>query len=140
MKRKLFISATAVLPLAIVLWSLLWSTAGPQKTMRATTEMVTIKTALEVYRETIGDFPHGDNTSILRLLRGENLDGRNPTRIVFLYLRKNQTNQSGETIDPWGTPYQIEMIGTNHIQIRSAGKNRSFGDLDDLVWPKPEKL
>ena len=37
-------------------------------------------------------------------------------------------------LDVWGTPYRIEItIQTNYI-IRSAGKDGTFGDKDDIFF------
>lgn len=36
-------------------------------------------------------------------------------------------------VDPWGTPYQIDFFQQTNFVIRSAGKNRKFGDTDDII-------
>ena len=43
-------------------------------------------------------------------------------------------NQAGEFLDPWGTPYAINFTSTNSFVISSAGKNKVFGDADDIVF------
>ena len=49
-------------------------------------------------------------------------------------LNMNTTNSKGELLDVWGAPYRIEItVQTNYV-IRSAGKNRTFGDKDDIVF------
>ena len=45
-----------------------------------------------------------------------------------------KTNASGEMIDIWQTPYRIELVGRTNFVISSAGKNRKFGDKDDIVF------
>jgi len=42
------------------------------------------------------------------------------------------TNSEGELLDGWATPYRIEFIDRSTFVIRSAGKNRVFGDRDDI--------
>ena len=44
------------------------------------------------------------------------------------------TNTCGEVVDIWQTPYQIELAGRTNFIIRSAGKDRKFGDEDDIVF------
>ena len=36
--------------------------------------------------------------------------------------------------DYWGTPYRIEIVVQTNYVIRSAGKNRTFGDKDDITF------
>ena len=49
-------------------------------------------------------------------------------------VNRNGTNSSGELLDSWGTPYRIEItVQTNYI-IRSAGKDGTFGDKDDIFF------
>ena len=44
------------------------------------------------------------------------------------------TNATGEVIDIWQTPYRIELVGRTNFVISSAGKNRRFGDADDIIF------
>jgi hypothetical protein len=44
------------------------------------------------------------------------------------------TNTSGDVVDIWQTPYRIELAGRTNFIIRSAGKDRKFGDQDDIVF------
>jgi hypothetical protein len=52
---------------------------------------------------------------------------------VFLSIPARSTNNAGQLIDPWGTPYEIIFEPTNYVTIRSAGKNKTFGDEDDVT-------
>ena len=45
-----------------------------------------------------------------------------------------ETNSTGEVIDIWETPYRIELVGQTKFVIRSAGRNRTFGDKDDIIF------
>jgi hypothetical protein len=49
-------------------------------------------------------------------------------------LNASNTNASGAVIDIWKTPYHIELTGPTNFTIRSAGRNRRFGDKDDIVF------
>jgi hypothetical protein len=44
------------------------------------------------------------------------------------------TNDSGELLDFWQTPFQITLIGPTNFTIRSAGPDKHFGDRDDIVF------
>jgi hypothetical protein len=44
------------------------------------------------------------------------------------------TNAAGEVVDVWRTPYRIKLIGPTNFSIRSASRNRNFGDADDIVF------
>ena len=37
-------------------------------------------------------------------------------------------------VDPWETPYQIEFSKQTNFIIRSAGKDKIFGDADDIIF------
>jgi hypothetical protein len=44
------------------------------------------------------------------------------------------TNSLGETIDLWDTPYRIDFVPPTNFIIRSAGKDKIFGDADDIIF------
>lgn len=37
--------------------------------------------------------------------------------------------------DPWGSPYEYEVLGTTRFRIISLGPDRNLGTEDDLEWP-----
>jgi hypothetical protein len=41
--------------------------------------------------------------------------------------RKNEINEKGEFVDPWGTPMKI-YFSDSGVLVRSAGPNRRFDD------------
>jgi hypothetical protein len=45
-----------------------------------------------------------------------------------------RTNQAGEPMDLWETPYRIELAGPTNFIIRSAGRTRKFGAVDESVF------
>jgi hypothetical protein len=90
-----------------------------------------IEVAMLQYEAACNKLPDGSNAAIFQPLLGDN-----PLKIRFLDMR---TNHQGEGFDPWSTAYQIEIIqGTNFV-IRSAGKNRLFGDKDDFVFDSAKR-
>jgi hypothetical protein len=44
------------------------------------------------------------------------------------------TNENGELLDVWQTPYQIEIISQTNFIVHSAGRDQKFGDADDIIF------
>lgn len=97
-------------------------------------DMASLRNALQSYQACYDKYPLGGSSEILAALRGGN-----PRTVVFLYVSGSDTNASGEFVDPWQTPYQIVFDSTNHFTIRSAGKNKRFGDDDDFKLSSQEE-
>jgi hypothetical protein len=70
-----------------------------------------------------GNLTNIDNSFIFHALFGTN-DFR------FGY----RTNFQGEVLDIWETPYKIEFFQQTNFIIRSAGKDKIFGDADDIIF------
>jgi len=98
------------------------------KTPRARLEERQLFLSLENYRENFGSYPTGENASLIRALAGTN-----PKHLKFINVGVHSTNETGEFIDPWNTPYKI-LLESNSVAILSAGMNRIFGDKDDIVF------
>jgi Type II secretion system (T2SS), protein G len=86
--------------------------------------------AMETYQLVYGTYPSGSASNIIRCLKGDNSE-----KLCVLAMKSSRTN--GEILDVWGTPYKISVGPTNQVSIRSAGKNRVFGDKDDLEEHNP---
>jgi hypothetical protein len=88
--------------------------------------------ALEAFKNDFDNYPTGDNATISKqLLKG------NPKGKVFLDTDRRSLfamNEKSEYVDAWGNPFQIEMLITNSLVLRSAGIDRVFGTKDDLVF------
>ena len=50
-----------------------------------------------------------------------------------------QTNTVGEILDFWNVPYRIVPAGPTNFIVHSAGKNRTFGDADDIIFNSRSK-
>src|SRR5260221_10165371 len=87
---------------------------------------------VQQYRTEYGTLPARDSTNILKALFGDN-----PRKIPFLLVPSRSLNAKGEWLDPWGTPYEFRLSSTNSISVKSAGKNKIFGDKDDIVTERP---
>lgn len=83
---------------------------------------------MEIFKQEFGDYPVGKNSDIVNALAGNN-----PKKIVFLNFRRSAENPN-EMVDPWETPYKIEFFQQTNFVIRSAGRNKFFGDTDDIVF------
>ena len=81
------------------------------------------------YQNEFGGYPNGNNAQVLKKLFGDN-----PERIEFLRPKNMSINKAGEFLDPWGTPYIINFLSTNGFIIDSAGRDKIFGDADDIVF------
>jgi hypothetical protein len=136
-RRNLFASAMILLLLAVVGW-IVFSVFGYSKDrnydfIRTKVDESQIATALERYSNVYGAFPPGNTESIERILGGEDLKGKNSQKIQFLIFRR-RIEHPNEMTDPWGTPYAIRCSSTNSFVISSAGKDKQFGDADDIVF------
>jgi len=87
--------------------------------------------ALQGYQKIEGDYPTGDAPTICRLLRGETVDGQNARRLD--YVEGYKTDEKGEFLDPWGSPYRFSF--EPKLRIASAGPNKldENGGGDDIV-------
>ena len=97
-------------------------------------EMRSLIRALQYYEAEYDRYPSGSSSEMLQALWG-----KNPKKKVFLSIPERSTNETGEFVDPWGTPYRIIFESTNRVTIRSAGKNRIFGDNDDVTISKSQR-
>jgi hypothetical protein len=87
-----------------------------------------LASAMESFRAKFGTYPTGDTADVLRALQGANRE-----KTVFLSVSSNQVDSAGRLLDPWWTPYEVVVTSTNRAFIRSAGKNKHFGDEDDVA-------
>jgi hypothetical protein len=92
-------------------------------------EMQSLLNAVQLYQAEYDKYPSGSSSEISQALLGNH-----KKKHVFLStFRARSTNKAGQFVDPWGTPYEIAFESTNCVMIRCAGKNRSFGDKDDVT-------
>ena len=90
-------------------------------------DMWRIAGALEQFETAFRNLPNGEDFAIHRAILGSN-------DLQLNFLGTGRTNTGGKVIDPWGTPFQIQIVGRGNFVVRSAGRNRRFGDKDDLVF------
>lgn len=58
------------------------------------------------------------------------------TRKAFVSYRKSfpACKKVGKAQDRWGTPWRFHALSGQHMEVLSAGPDRSFGTDDDLGW------
>jgi hypothetical protein len=81
------------------------------------------------YKYEFGSYPTGDCAQVFKQLFGDN-----SKKIEFLRPQNTSAKQAGEFLDPWGRPYSIVFSSTNSFVISSAGKDKIFGDQDDIIF------
>jgi hypothetical protein len=95
---------------------------------RTQTEIAELIFALNNYKSTFGVYPTGESSNIVSVLAGDN-----SKKTVFLNFRRTMEHPN-EMVDPWETPYQIQFFQQTNFVIRSAGKDKIFGDTDDFIF------
>ena len=130
LKQSLVILAVvgALLLICLYLFTPLISGGGRTNARTTRLEEAQLADAINLYADTFKQYPTGENASVIKALSGEN-----PQHVTFLNLGANSTNQQGEVVDLWNTPYKIIFNSTNRFTITSAGSDRTFGNTDDIV-------
>lgn len=72
--------------------------------------------------------PVGENAEITTALTGAN-----EHRFAFIPPGHRAINARGELSDRWGTPFRLHQLSGQHLEIRSAGPDRTFLTDDDAV-------
>ena len=100
-----------------------WSNIRVQaRTAQFNEDVENLFSALQKYKEHVGAYPVGSNADVAKALKGQN-----PKNVIILVGRKNNLNDKGEFVDPWGTALRI-YFSDKDIMVRSAGPNRRFDD------------
>jgi len=122
--KKLFIIIGAVTVLAGAGWvfNAFTSWKVNARTEKFNADVDNLFAGLQQYKEHVGKYPVGSNAEIAKALLGQN-----PKKLIILVGRKNELNEKGEFVDPWGTPFRIYFSDVG-VLVRSAGPNRRFDD------------
>ena len=97
--------------------------------VKCNSELSCLGTALNGYQTTYANYPTGNQAEVIKHLLGDN-----PQKIQFLNVSINDLSSSGEWLDPWKTPYAISFPSKNGFIVSSAGKDKIFGDSDDIIF------
>lgn len=92
------------------------------RTQRFVDDIENLFAGLQKYKEHVGSYPVGSNADVVKALKGAN-----PKNVIILVGRKNELNDKGEFVDPWGTSLRI-YFSDSGVLVRSAGPNRRFDD------------
>ena len=122
--RKILIAIGVVTIIGLIAWATrAWSTIQIKaRTAKFNEDVENLFIGLQKYKEHVGAYPLGSNAEIAK-----SLQGRNPKNVIILVGRKNEVNEKGEFVDPWGTPLRI-YFSDQGVLVRSAGPNRRFDD------------
>ena len=92
-----------------------------------------LKTGADLFEKVQGSVLQIEMKSIDRALQGSFMLTNHYPRNLQTFLRQNMEKQSGEVgYDAYGTEYDYE-VKNNGYKIVSAGKNKTFGDDDDVI-------
>ena len=90
-------------------------------------ELRAIAGTLTQYYQAYKEYPQGNAKEVAAALLGQV-----PGRKAFLEWNQRRIDPNGELLDPWGTPYFIQINGEK-IELRSAGPDRLLWNADDQV-------
>ncbi len=116
---KRLIVTIVIFILVILCWLYLKHTRSFVDIPPVSTGAHIIANAMNEYRTKYGKYPEGGNANIIKALKA---DGKS-----YKHFEAIRTNQNGEALDPWRTPYGI-FTAPHGIIFRSAGKNKIMED------------
>lgn len=130
MLRKCVIAATVLSFTATVAGVLMWIFYWPkvQRQNAALIALVVERAATEFHEE-IGEHPTGNCAAVAAALLGENAKRKSYLRPEF----RNFLDETGEVMDSWKRPFRVDRQAEGAVRLRSAGKNGSFDDEDDVT-------
>ena len=97
-------------------------------TLPPRTVLENMRSTFHLYASEFGGNPVGTNPEITKALMGGN-----PKHIVFVHTDDGlRTNDEGELVDAWGTPFFFHQLSGTEMEIHSAGPDRRMWTADDL--------
>ena len=122
--KKILVAIGLITVIGCSLWAAkTWTTLRANaKNSAFNQDVENLFAGLQKYKERIGSYPKGSNADIAKALQGQN-----EKSIIIVVGKKNDLNEKGEFVDPWGTPLRI-YFSAEGVLIRSAGPNRRFDD------------
>jgi hypothetical protein len=128
-KRIIFYSLEVLVIAAIFVMAVpIFSREKIERPSRTKLEIADLIFALNHYKLAYGVYPSGESSNIVSVLAGDNAQ-----KTTFLNFRRMMEHPN-EMVDPWGTPYQIQFFQQTNFIVRSAGKDKIFGDADDIIF------
>ncbi|HEY5233471.1 MAG TPA: type II secretion system protein [Verrucomicrobiae bacterium] len=119
MKRLIFwLVALAIIALLVAMLLPAETGSTLNKNVRCRVVLIMrLRSEIKNYQYEFGRYPAGDYDQVLKKLF------RDDSKKIELF-----------RVDPWGTPFAINFLSTNSFVISSAGKNKIFGDADDIIF------
>ena len=101
----------------------------PPANVPAETALRNVERSVRQYGAMFGGNPVGTNPEITSQLGGDN-----PRHINFIDAQAGmRTDNNGQLIDAWGTPYFFHQLSGTEMEIHSAGPDKIMWTSDDLV-------
>lgn len=97
----------------------------------ARNDIANLITAIKAYRIEYGTLPLGDEIAIISILQG-----KNARAIVFFYAPVKQFDPQGRFLDPWKSPYRMDLSDLANPKIWSPGPNKK----DEPDDPKSDDI
>lgn len=86
-----------------------------------------IQTALRSYHQEYETYPSGSPAEI-----ASSLFGGNSRKLILLDPSVFITDMNGQILDYWKNPFKITVVEAYTPKVYSAGKDRIFGNTDDI--------
>ena len=99
--------------------------------VQAKTDATQLLAAVTAYHKDYGTMPSGDSLEILL-----SLHGNNTRKIVFIEFYGKQIYGQGSFLDPWKSPYRIDVSDPKNPKVWSLGKNK----IDEHDDPKSDDI
>ena len=132
--KKILIVAGLLLAVIGLGWAVrAWSTLQVRaRSEKFNEDVENLFIGLQKFKEVVGAYPLGGNAEVAKALKGHNAKN-----VIILVGRKNELNEKGEMVDPWGMALRI-YFSDSGVLVRSAGPNRRFDDstvrdADDII-------
>ncbi len=91
-------------------------------------DLATLDLLISCYRRHHQGNPVGTNEEITAVLIGHN-----PQGLAYLPSSGDFLDIHDQLVDRWGTPYFFHALASDHMEIRSAGPDRVWWSVDDLI-------
>lgn len=135
--RRLMVGVGVFLAVVGLLWVLfvpmdITGVFNKSKETAAYSDVRELSAALHAYWMNNGKYPLGGESAIFRELTGRGAD----KKVYIDWMPKRLSLKEERFLDPWGTPYRIQIDGEK-VSIRSAGRDRKFaadGQGNDVVF------
>lgn len=88
-------------------------------------EIRSLKMALNQFKAEYSFYPTGELDAVVSAL-----SGGNPRKLIFLEWFRTPQDRGNRAVDPWGTPYRLQMTATN-VVVKCAGPDKKFDTPDD---------